>query len=77
MTAKSSLSLLNSSNISCSGSNDDLMSFCASSKGSGESAHLNRPTTGFNTHQSTRICHLRARFGKFTERFRNLVIPTV
>ena len=40
--AKSSLNLLHSSNISCAGSIGDLIPFCASSEGSGESAHLQR-----------------------------------
>ena len=38
-----------SNKISCAGSNGDLLLFCASSKGSGESTHLHRLTLAFVT----------------------------
>ena len=38
-----------STEISCAGSNGDLLLFCASSKGSGESTHFHRLTLAFVT----------------------------
>ena len=47
--AWSSLSLRHSLKFSCGDSNGDLMPFCASSEGSGESAHLHRLTLALVT----------------------------
>ena len=59
--AWSSLSLRHSSKFSCGDSNGDWMPFCASSEGSGESAHLYRPTLAFVTVQNL-LCCLKWRF---------------
>ena len=45
-----------STEIPCAGSNGDLMLFCASSKGSGESAHLHRLTL-YSLRHCTKILH--------------------
>ena len=57
--AWSSLSLRHSLKFSCGDSNGDWMPFCASSEGSGESAHLHRLTLTFVTVQN---CCLKWRF---------------
>ena len=54
--AWSSLSLCHSSKFSGGGSNGDWMPFCASSKGSGDSAHLHRLTLAFVTVQNLLFC---------------------
>ena len=54
--AWSSLSLRHSSKFSCGDSNGDWMPFCASSEGSGESAHLHRLTLAFVTVQNLSCC---------------------
>ena len=54
--AWSSLSLRHSSKFSCGDSNGDWMPFCASSAGSGESAHLHRLTLAFVTVQNLLCC---------------------
>ena len=59
--AWSSLSLRHSSKFSCGDSNGDWMPFCASSEGSGESAHLHRLTLAFVTVQNL-LCCLKWRF---------------
>ena len=59
--AWSSLSLRHSLKFSCGDSNGDWMPFCASSKGSGESAHLHRLTLAFVTVQNL-LCCLKWRF---------------
>ena len=59
--AWSSLSLRHSSKFSCGDSNGDWMPFCASSKGSGESAYLHRLTLAFVTVQNL-LCCLKWRF---------------
>ena len=59
--AWSSLSLRSSSKFLCGGSNGDWMPLCASSEGSGESAHLNRLTLAFVTVQNL-LCCLKWRF---------------
>ena len=59
--AWSSLSLRHSSKFSCGDSNGDWMSFCASSEGSGESAHLHRLTLAFVAVQNL-LCCLKWRF---------------
>ena len=59
--AWSSLSLRHSSKFSCGDSNGDWMPFCASSEGSGESAHLHRLTLAFVTVQNL-LCCLKLRF---------------
>ena len=56
-----SLSLRHSSKFSCGDSNGDWMPFCASSEGSGESAHLHRLTLAFVTLQNL-LCCLKWRF---------------
>ena len=56
-----SLSLRHSSKFSCGDSNGDQMPFCASSEGSGESAHLHRLTLAFVTVQNL-LCCLKWRF---------------
>ena len=43
-----------SNEISCAGSNGDLLLFCASSKGSGESAHLHRLTLASSLYKISR-----------------------
>ena len=53
--AWSSLSLRHSLKFSCGDSNRDLMPFCASSEGSGESAHLHRLTLAFVTVQKSLV----------------------
>ena len=59
--AWSSLSLRHSLKFSCGDSNGDWMPFCASSEGSGESAHLHRLTLAFVTVQNL-LCCLKWRF---------------
>ena len=59
--AWSSLSLHLSLKFSCGDSNGDWMPFCASSEGSGESAHLHRLTLAFVTVQNL-LCCLKWRF---------------
>ena len=59
--AWSSLSLRHSLKFSCGDSNGDWMPFCASSEGSGESAHLHRLTLAFITVQNL-LCCLKWRF---------------
>ena len=59
--AWSSLSLSHSLKFSCGDSNGDWMPFCASSEGSGESAHLHRLTLAFVTVQNL-LCYLKWRF---------------
>ena len=59
--AWSSLSLRHSLKFSCCDSNGDWMPFCASSEGSGESAHLHRLTLTFVTVQNL-LCCLKWRF---------------
>ena len=59
--AWSSLSLRHSLKSSCGDSNGDWMPFCASSEGSGESAHLHRLTLAFVTVQNL-LCCLKWRF---------------
>ena len=59
--AWSSLSLRHSSKISCGDSNGNWTQFCASSEGSGESAHLHRLTLAFVTVQNL-FCCLKWRF---------------
>ena len=59
--AWSSLSLRHSSKFSCGDSNGDWMKLCASSEGSGESAHLHRLTLAFVTVQNL-FCWLKWRF---------------
>ena len=54
--AWSSLSLRHSLEFSCGDSNGDWMPFCASSEGSGESAHLHRLTLAFVTVQNLLCC---------------------
>ena len=54
--AWSSLSHRHSSKFSWGDSNGDWMPFCASSKGSGESAHLHRLTLAFATVQNLMCC---------------------
>ena len=54
--AWSSLSLHHSSKLSCGDSNDVWMPFCTSSGGSGESAHLHRPTLAFVAVQNLLCC---------------------
>ena len=44
-----------SNEISCAGSYGDLLLFCASSKGSGESTHLHRLTLAFVTVPKSRV----------------------
>ena len=57
----SSLSLRHSLKFSCGDSNGDWMPFCASSEGSGESAHLHRLALAFVTVQNL-LCCLKWRF---------------
>ena len=59
--AWSSLSLRHSLKFSCGDSNGGWMPFCASSEGSGESAHLHRLTLAFVTVQNL-LCCLKWRF---------------
>ena len=59
--AWSSLGFGHSSKFSCGDSNGDWMPFCASSEGSGESAHLHRLTLAFVTVQNL-LCCLKWRF---------------
>ena len=59
--AWSSLSLRPSSKFLCGGSNGDWMPICASSEGSGESAHLHKLTSAFVTVQNL-LCCLKWRF---------------
>ena len=59
--AWSCLSLRHSSKFSCGDSNGDWMPLCASSEGSGESAHLHRLTLAFVTVQNL-LCCLKWRF---------------
>ena len=59
--AWSGLSLRHSLKFSCGDSNGDWMPFCASSEGSGESAHLHRLTLAFVTVQNL-LCCLKWRF---------------
>ena len=59
--AWSSLSLRLSSIFLCGGSNGDSMPICASSEGSGESAHLHRLTLAIVTVQNL-LCCLKWRF---------------
>ena len=59
--AWSSLSLRHSLKFLCGDSNGDWMPFCASSEGSGESAHLHRLTSAFVTVQNL-LCCLKWRF---------------
>ena len=59
--AWSSLSLRHSLKFSCGDSNGDWMPFCASSEGSGESAHLHSLTLAFVTVQNL-LCCLKWRF---------------
>ena len=59
--AWSSLSLRHSLKFSRGDSNGDWMPFCASSEGSGESAHLHRLTLAFVTVQNI-LCYLKWRF---------------
>ena len=59
--AWSSLSLRHSLKFSCGDSYGDWMSFCASSEGSGESAHLHRLTLALVTVQNL-LCCLKWRF---------------
>ena len=54
--AWSSLSLRHSLKFSCGDSKGDWMPFCASSEGSGESAHLHRLTLAFVTVQNLMCC---------------------
>ena len=54
--AWSSLNLRHSLKFSCGDSNGDWMPFCASSEGSGESAHLHRLTLAFVTVQNLLCC---------------------
>ena len=56
--AWSSLSLRHSLKFSCGDSNGDWLPFCASSEGSGESAHLHRLTLAFVTVQNL-LCYSR------------------
>ena len=57
--AWSSLSLHHSSKFSCVDSNGDWMSFCASSEGSDESAHLHRLTLAFVVYVQNLLCCLK------------------
>ena len=59
--AWSSLSLRHSSKFLCGGSDGDWMPICASSEGSGESAHLHRLNLAFVTVQNL-LCCLKWRF---------------
>ena len=59
--AWSSLSLRHSSKFSCGDSNGDWMPFCASSEGSGESAHLHRLTLAFVVTVKNLLCCLKWR----------------
>ena len=54
--AWSSLSLRHSLKFSCGDANGDWMPFCASSEGSGESAHLHRLILAFVTVQNLLCC---------------------
>ena len=54
--AWSSLNLRHSSKFLCGGSNGDWMPICASSEGSGESAHFHRLTLAFVTVQNLLCC---------------------
>ena len=63
--AWSSLSFRHRSKFLCGGSNGDWMPICASSEGSGESAHLHRLTLVFVTVQNL-LCCLKWRFVCFS-----------
>ena len=69
--AWSSLSLCHSSKFSCGDSNGDWMPFCASSKGSGESAHLHMLTLALVTVQNF-LCCLKWRIVCYTRQQRIL-----
>ena len=70
--AWSSLSFRQSSKFSCGASNGDWMPFCASSEGSGESAHLHRFTLAFVTVQNI-LCCLKWRFVCYSRQQRILL----
>ena len=69
--AWSSLSLHHRSKFSCGDSNGDLMPFCSSSEGSGESAHLHKLALACVTVQNL-LCYLKWRFECYSRQQRIL-----